>query len=221
MKDKLWTIEDFKKEIKDDMTIMVGGFAGCGTPEILVDAIVETGVKNLTIISNDSTYPGRGVSKLIASNQVRKLVASHIGLNPETAQKMFSGEVEVQLVPMGSLVEMIRAGGAGLGGVLTPTGIGTEVENGKQKIMINDMEYLLELPLKAELAILRGSVVDKVGNVVYHGTTRTFNQVMATAAEKVVVAAEKIVETGEIDPNDVMTSGIFIDYVIGGEPGGH
>lgn len=220
MREKLWTIEEFKKILKDDMSIMVGGFAGCGVPEILMDAIVESGVKNLTIISNDSTHPGYGVSKLVAAGQVGKLIASHIGMNPETAKKMFAGELEVQLVPQGTLAEVIRAGGAGLGGVLTQTGLGTEIEEGKEKITINGEEYLLELPLRADLAVLRGSVVDKAGNVIYHGTTQTFNRVMATAADIVVVAAESIVEIGEIAPKDVMTAGIFVDYVIGGEPSG-
>jgi acetate CoA/acetoacetate CoA-transferase alpha subunit len=169
------------------------------------------------VIANDSGVPGRGIGKLIGSKLVKKLTASHIGLNQETGAQMVAGELEVELVPQGSLAEKIRAGGAGLGGVLTPTGVGTEVENGKQKITLDQVEYLIEMPLKADVALLRGSIVDKGGNVYYNATTKNFNPMMATAAKIVIVAAEKIVEVGELDPNYVMTPGIFVDYIVGGE----
>lgn len=177
----------------------------------------KKGVKNLTVICNDGGVPGEGSGLLIRNKQVKKLIATHIGLNPEVAQQMNSGELEVELVPQGTFAERIRCGGAGIGGFLTPTGIGTEVEEGKQKITIDGKEYLLELPLRADVAIIRGSIVDKLGNVFYNGTTRNFNTVMATAADIVICAAEKIVEPGEIDPNCVATPSLFVDYIVGGE----
>lgn len=217
MKNKIVSVQEAMTHIHDGQTIMIGGFMTVGTPEILMDALVEKGVRDLTVIANDTGVPGRGIGKLISARMIKKLIASHIGLNPETGAQMTAGELDVTLVPQGSLAEMIRAGGAGLGGVLTPTGIGTEVENGKQKIVLNGVEYLIELPLKADIALIRGSIVDKAGNVFYNGTTRNFNPMMATAAKTVICAAEKIVEVGELDPNYVMTPGIFVDYIVGGE----
>jgi len=214
---KIKSIDEVMEYIKDDMTIMVGGFMGVGTPEFIIDAIVKKNVKNLTIIANDTGFPDRGVGKLVVNKQVKKVIASHIGLNPEAGKQMNSGELIVELVPQGTLVEQIRCGGAGIGGFLTETGIGTIVEDGKQKIKIEDKEYLLELPLRADLAILGGSTVDKQGNVFYNASTRNFNPLMATAADNVIVGAERIVEVGELDPNHVMTPGIFVDYIVGGE----
>lgn len=214
---KIKSIDEVMEYIKDDMTIMVGGFMGIGTPEFIIDAIVKKNVKNLTIIANDTGFPDRGVGKLVVNKQVKKVIASHIGLNPEAGKQMNSGELIVELVPQGTLVEQIRCGGAGIGGFLTETGIGTIVEDGKQKIKAQDKEYLLELPLRADLAILGGSIVDKQGNVFYNASTRNFNPLMATAADNVIVGAERIVEVGELDPNHVMTPGIFVDYIVGGE----
>ncbi|WP_326512768.1 acetate CoA-transferase subunit alpha [Clostridium intestinale] len=214
---KIKSIDEVMEYIKDDMTIMVGGFMGVGTPEFIIDAIVKKNVKNLTIIANDTGFPDRGVGKLVVNKQVKKVIASHIGLNPEAGKQMNSGELIVELVPQGTLVEQIRCGGAGIGGFLTETGIGTIVEDGKQKIKVEDKEYLLELPLRADLAILGGSTVDKQGNVFYNASTRNFNPLMATAADNVIVGAERIVEVGELDPNHVMTPGIFVDYIVGGE----
>lgn len=214
---KIKSIDEVMEYIKDDMTIMVGGFMGVGTPEFIIDAIVKKNVKNLTIIANDTGFPDRGVGKLVVNKQVKKVIASHIGLNPEAGKQMNNGELIVELVPQGTLVEQIRCGGAGIGGFLTETGIGTIVEEGKQKIKVQDKEYLLELPLRADLAILGGSTVDKQGNVFYNASTRNFNPLMATAADNVIVGAERIVEVGELDPNHVMTPGIFVDYIVGGE----
>jgi acetate CoA/acetoacetate CoA-transferase alpha subunit len=214
---KLISAEEAVELIEDGTTLMVGGFMGVGTPNILIDGIVKKGVKNLTVIGNDAGVPGGGIGKLVDNRLIKKLIASHIGLNPEAGKQMNSGEIEVELIPQGTLAERIRAGGAGIGGFLTPTGNGTEVEAGKQKITVDQKEYLLELPLKAKVAILRGSIVDKLGNVFYNGTTKNFNTVMAAAADIVIVAAEKIVEPGEIDPNHVMTPCIFVDYIVGGE----
>ncbi|MFV0465309.1 MAG: CoA transferase subunit A [Lachnospiraceae bacterium] len=217
MKDKIISAEEAARFVKDGDCVMIGGFMSIGTPEIMMDELVKQGKGNLHVIANDSGSPGRGIGKLVSAGLVAKETVSHIGLNPETGAKMSSGEMEVTLVPQGSLAEMIRAGGAGLGGVLTPTGLGTTVEDGKQKVTVQGKVYLLEEPLKADVALIRGSIVDKAGNVYYNSTTRNFNPLMATAAELVIVAAEKIVEIGEIDPNYVMTPGIFVDYIVGGE----
>lgn len=203
--------------IKDGMTLMVGGFMSNGTPQILMDAIVAKGVKNLTIIANDSGTPGDGIGKLVAAGAVKKLIASHIGLNPQTGQLMNDGIIEVCLVPQGTLAEQIRAAGAGLGGVLTPTGMGTEVAAGKETVKVDGREFLLEKPLRADVALLRGSIIDEEGNIFYKGTTRNFNPMMAMAADVVIAAAEQIVPAGGIPGENVVTPGIFVDYVVGGE----
>ena len=195
------------------MTVFIGGFLAVGTPEKFIDALIEKGVKDLTIIANDTAYPDRGIGRLVCNNQVKKVIASHIGTNPETGRRMQSGEMEVELVPQGTLAERIRVGGNGLGGVLTPTGLGTIVAEGKEVINIDGKDYLLEKPLKADVALLNGSVVDEFGNIIFAKTTKNFNPMMATAADKVIVYAEKLVKTGEIDPDHVMTSGIFVDYI--------
>lgn len=221
MINKIRTAEEAIAEIKDGASIMVGGFMATGTPEILIDALVLKNVKNLTIICNDAGVPGRGVGKLLSNGQIKILIASHVGLNPEVAQRtntdVETDKLECILVPQGTLAERVRAGGAGLGGFLTPTGVGTMVADGKQLINVEGKDYLLELPLKAEFALIRGSVTDKFGNITYNQATRTFNPMMATAAEKVIVGTVELVEVGEIDPNNVVTSGIFVDYIVGGE----
>lgn len=204
--------------VKDGMSIMIGGFMSNGTPEILMDALVERGVKNLTVIANDTGTPGTGIAKLIAAGAVKKLIASHIGLNPQTGQLMNEGALEVVLVPQGTLAEQIRAGGAGLGGVLTPTGLGTSVAEGKQVVTVDGRDYLLETPIRADVALLRGSVVDKDGSMLYKGTTRNFNPLMATAADVVIAAAEELVEIGAIPGENIVTPGIFVDYIVEGEP---
>ncbi|KOA20267.1 acetate CoA-transferase subunit alpha [Clostridium homopropionicum DSM 5847] len=211
---KLITLEEAVSKIKDGTTIMVGGFLATGSPCQIIDALVEKGVKDLTIICNDTSFIDRGVGKLVVNKQVKKVIASHIGTNAETGRQMNAGEMEVELVPQGTLAERIRSGGAGLGGILTPTGIGTIVEDGKEKITVDDKEYILEKPLKADIAIIFGSKVDKKGNVYYNYSTRNFNPLMATATDIVIVEAENLVEIGEINPNDVMTPGIFIDYIV-------
>lgn len=203
--------------VKDGMTVMIGGFMSNGTPEVLMDALVEKGVKDLTVIANDTGTPGTGIAKLIEAGAVKKLIASHIGLNPMTGQLMNEGKLDVTLVPQGTLAEQIRAAGAGLGGVLTPTGLGTEIEVGKETILVDGKKYLLEKPLFADVALLRGSIVDESGSIFYKGTTRNFNTVMATAAKVVIAAAEEIVPVGDIPGENIMTPGIFVDYIVGGE----
>lgn len=213
---KVISINEAVDMIHDGMTIMVGGFLACKNPFKLVDAIVEKGVKDLTLIANDTSFPEIGIGKLIVNKQVKCLIASHVGTNKETGNQMNSGEMEVTLVPQGTLAERIRAAGAGLGGILTPTGLGTIVAEGKPIIQVDGKDYLLEKPLKADIALIVGAKVDKKGNVRYAKATRNFNPLMATAADIVIVEADEIVEVGEIDPDDVMTPGIFVDYIVGG-----
>ncbi len=214
---KLCSAQEAISSIENGMTLMVGGFMTVGTPEILIDALVEKKVKNLTVICNDAGYEEKGVGKLIKNGQVKKLIASHIGLNPLAGQLMSEGKMEVELVPQGTLIEQIRSGGAGLGGVLTPTGLGTQVEEGKQKIEVDGKLYLLEKPLKADFSLIYGSTVDTIGNTTYNYTTNNFNQMMATAGNKVIVAGKNIVECGDIHVDNVKTPSIFIDYVVKGE----
>jgi len=204
--------------VKDGMIVMIGGFMSNGTPEIIMDALVDKGVKHLTVIANDSGMPSSGIGKLIEAGAVKKIIASHIGLNPLTGRLMNEGKLEVALVPQGSLAEQVRAAGAGLGGVLTPTGLGTDAAKNKRIIEVDGKEYLLEKPLRADIALLRGSMVDEAGNIFYRGTTRNFNPMMATAADIVVVAAEEIVPLGRIAAENIATPGIFVDYIVGGEP---
>lgn len=200
--------------IRDGMTIMVGGFLAVGTPETLIDRLVAKGVKDLTIICNDGGFPDRGVGKLVVGRQVKKLIASHIGTNPEVGRQMNAKETEVELVPQGTLAERIRCGGAGIGGFLTPTGLGTVVEEGKQKLTVQGKEYLLELPLRADVALLLAQKADKMGNLVYHQAARNFNPLMAMAADVVIAEVREVVEVGQIDPDSVMTPGIFVDHIV-------
>lgn len=208
--------EQVLEHLQDGMSVMIGGFLACGTPEGLIDLLIEKGVKDLTVIGNDTGFPDKGIGRLIVNRQAKKVIASHIGTNPETGNQMNAGTMEVELCPQGTLIERIRAAGAGLGGILTPTGVGTVVEQGKEKKVINGVEYLLELPLKADLALVKAWKADKKGNLVFRNSARNFNPIIATAAGTVIVEAEEIVEVGEIDPNLVMTPGIFVDYIYEG-----
>jgi acetate CoA/acetoacetate CoA-transferase alpha subunit len=213
-------------KVKDGMTIMVGGFLGCGTPHKVIAALAKSGVKDLTLICNDggmSKGPAGeenyGVAQLIHNKQVKKLIASHVGMNPEVAAQMNDGSMEVVLVPQGSLAEMIRAGGNGLGGVLTPTGLGTIVEESEHVhsvVEVDGKRYLLERPLKADVALISGYEIDLEGNVWYKGTTRNFNLPMATAAKLVIAEADNIVEVGAIKREDIVTYGLLVDHIVDG-----
>lgn len=213
---KVVELKDIRSLFRDGMSIMIGGFMDCGTPHKIIDLLIQMDIKNLTIIANDTGFIDRGIGKLVANGQVKKVIASHIGTNSETGRLMHEGLMEVDLVPQGTLVERIRAGGSGLGGVITQTGVGTIVEEGKQRLTIEDIEYLIELPLKADMAILMGSIVDEFGNTFYKGTTRNFNPIIALAGETVIVEAERLVKVGELDPNYINTPGVLIDYIVGG-----
>ena len=201
-------------KIPDGASLMIGGFMGVGTPERLIDELVRQGKRDLTVIANDTAMVGRGIGKLITAKLVRKVIASHIGLNPETQQKMLSGEIEVELVPQGTLIERIRAAGYGLGGILTPTGVGTVVEQGKRKLEVDGREYLLETPLAADFALVEAFLADYLGNLTYALTARNFNPVIAMAAKTVIVDAEQIVPVGIISPDHVMTPAPLVDYLV-------
>ncbi|MDY4762146.1 CoA transferase subunit A [Streptococcus thoraltensis] len=203
--------------VKDGDTIMVGGFMTNGSPERLIDALVEKGVKNLTLICNDAGFPDKGVGKMVAQHQFSKIIASHIGLNKEAGRQMTAGETVIDLVPQGTLAERIRSGAFGLGGFLTPTGIGTLVEEGKQKLHVDDKDYLLELPLKADVALIFADKADELGNLCYKGSENNFNQVMAANAAITIVEARDIVPVGDIEPIAVQTPSIFVDYLVEGE----
>ncbi|HIT49043.1 MAG TPA: CoA transferase subunit A [Candidatus Coprenecus stercoripullorum] len=207
------TLEQAVAMIKDGMTVMIGGFLGVGAPEQIVDALSKSGVRNLTVICNDTAFPDKSLGKLVVNRQIKKLIVSHVGTNPETGNQMNAGELEVEFSPQGTLAERIRAKGAGLGGVLTATGLGTLVAEGKERITVDGKEYLLEKPLGADIALLGASVADESGNLVYKGTTQNFNPVMATAADIVIAEASEVVPVGAIAPEAVHTPGIFVDYI--------
>ncbi|SJL26600.1 CoA transferase subunit A [Porphyromonas gingivalis] len=211
---KAISAEKLSALFKDGMTIMVGGFLANGTPERIIDELVKSGVKDLTLIANDTSYPDRGCGRLIANHQVKKLIASHIGTNPMTGDQMNTGELVIEFSPQGTLAERVRAGGAGLGGVLTPTGLGTVIEEGKQKIEIDGEVFLLEKPIRADFAFIKGSVGDEFGNLIYKGTTQNFQPLMAMTADCVVAEIEEIHPIGQIPMEQIHTSGIFVDYIL-------
>lgn len=209
---KIVSAKEAISQIKDGATIMVGGFLSCGAPDKLIDELVAQNVKKLTMISNDTSIPSVDKGKLIVNKQVTKIITSHIGTNPETGKQMHSGELDAELVPMGTLIERIRAKGTGLGGVLTPTGVGTSIEENKETMLIDGKKFIFERPLGADFALIYGTKVDKFGNVAYYGTTRNLNTIMATAAETVIVQADELVDC--LDPNEVVIPGVFIDYIV-------
>lgn len=214
--DKFITVDEAVAKIKSGMTLMIGGFLAAGTPNKIVEALSKTDVKDLTIIANDTAYPDKGIGLLITNKQVKKVIASHIGTNPNTIQQLNDKELIVEFSPQGTLAERIRCGGAGLGGILTPTGIGTVVEEGKQKLTIDGKEYLLEKPLHADIALIGANIADETGNLIYKGTTQNFNPMMATAADLVIAEAQEVVKTGEIPMENVHTPGIYVNYIVRG-----
>lgn len=208
------SVEDAVALIPDGATLMIGGFMGVGTPERLCDELVRQGRRDLTVIANDNAMPGVGIGKLVEAGLVKRTIASHIGLNPETQKRMIAGTLEVELVPQGTLAERVRAGGYGLGGVLTPTGVGTSVEEGKRKIEVDGRTYLLETPLRAQFALVHAMVADLIGNLRYALTARNFNPLMAMAADTVIATAVNIVPVGVLPPDDVMTPAPLVDYLV-------
>jgi len=198
--------------VKNGSTVMIGGFLSCGTPQTLVDELANRDIKDLTLIANDTSIPENDRGKLIVNKQVKKVITTHIGTNPETVRQLNSGELEVDLVPMGTFYERLRAKGSGLGGVLTPTGVGTLVEDNKQTMVLDGKKFILDTPIGADVALIYGTKVDKFGNVSYYGTTRNSNVVMATAADTVIIETDELVDC--LDPNEVIIPGIFIDYIV-------
>lgn len=206
------SIAEAAKLIHDDASVMIGGFLCCGSPQKIIDELVKNQTKGLTLIANDTGFPDSDRGKLIVNKLVKKAIVTHIGTNPETGKQWHNKEIEVELVPMGTLIERIRCAGAGLGGFLTPTGVGTMVEEGKQVMEINGKKYLLETPLSADFAIIYATKTDKFGNAFLDGTTRNFNPVMATAAKTVIVETEELSEE-PLNPNEITIPGVFIDYI--------
>jgi len=208
-------VEEAVAKIPDGASLLIGGFMAVGTPERIIDEIVRQGRRELTVIANDTAMPGVGIGKLISARLVRKVIASHIGLNAETQQQMMSGDLAVDLVPQGTLIEQIRAGGYGLGGILTPTGVGTEVEKGKQKVQVDGRTYLVEVAIRADFSLVHAFLADYLGNLAYALTARNFNPVVAMAGATVIASAEHIIPVGVISPDQIITPGPVVDYLIG------
>ena len=207
-------LAELRSRLKDGMSILFGGFLGVGTPAAIVKEILDSGIKDITLIGNDSGFPDIGVGILVVAKRVKKLIASHIGTNPETGRQLIAGELEVELVPQGTLAERIRCGGSGLGGVLTPTGVGTIVEEGKTKLTFDGIEYIVERPLRADLSIIQAYRADEAGNLVYQRSARNFNPLVALAGDYVVVEADEIVPVGALEPDHIMTPGAVVDALI-------
>ena len=208
------SLHDACAMIPDGASLMIGGFMGVGSPERLIDELVRQGKRNLTVIANDTAWPGRGIGKLVDAGLVAHTIASHIGLNPETQKQMIAGSMTVDLVPQGTLIERIRAAGHGLGGVLTPTGVGTVVEEGKQRIDVEGRSYLLETALRADFALVHAFLADYLGNLSYALTARNFNPIIAMAGNTTIVTADNIVPTGLISPDHVVTPAPLVDFLV-------
>lgn len=232
MINKIMTADQAVAGVEDGMTIMVGGFLGTGSPEVLMDALVRKGVKHLTVIGNDGGLPAgtygaktaRGIGKLLEAGMVDHIIASHVGMNNLIGEGMIAGTLKCTLVPQGTLAEKIRAAAYGLGGVLTPVGVGTPVEEEldemgrkKQVMEIEGKKYLFEMPLKADYSLLRASVADKFGNYYCSKATKNFNYVMAGASKHTIIAPEKIVEVAEIDPDYFAVAGVLVESIVEGE----
>jgi acetate CoA/acetoacetate CoA-transferase alpha subunit len=214
MKKQIITAQEAASKIKDGMVLMIGGFMAAGTPKKIIDALLDSPVKDLIIVCNDTAFPDKGIGKLIAAKKVKKVIASHIGTNPLTIEQFNNKEIDVEFVPQGTLAEQVRCGGCGLGGFLTPTGIGTVVADGKQIIELDGKQYLLEKALRGDVALLGATIADYSGNLVYKGTTQNFNPLMAMACDIVIAEADEYVETGNIAMDNVHTQNIFVDFLV-------
>ncbi len=211
---KIISINQATEMVKEGSSLMIGGFLAVGCPDNLVDALVSANTQDLTMIVICSDYIDRGVGKLVANNQIKKILVSHIGTNKATQEQMNNGKLEVTLIPQGTLMEQIRASGAGLGGILTPTGIGTVVAEGKQIIEIDGKEFILEKAIPADFALVRAYKADKHGNLVYQKTARNSNPIMASAGKITIAEVDEIVEIGELNADEIVTPGVFVDYII-------
>ena len=213
MKQKIATLDQVLDQIHDGMTIMFGDLHGEISPEEIITGMIEKGVKDITAVSVAAGQPDMGVGRLIANHQVKKVLTSHIGLNPIARDQMFAGELEVEFIPQGTFAERIRAGGYGLGGVLTPTGVGSDVEIGKQVMHLNGKDYLLEMPIHADLALLKATKADKAGNLYFRLTSICCQDYMAMAADTVIAEVEDVVEIGELGPEDIDVPAPIVDFV--------
>ncbi len=212
----LASAEEAVERIPDGATIMMGGFGLCGIPETLIAALQARGTRGLTVISNNAGVDDFGIGVLLRARQVRKMISTYVGENKEFERQFLSKELEVELVPQGTFAERIRAGGAGIAGFFTPTGYGTLVSEGKETRVIDGKPYVLESPLKADFAFVKAWRGDRAGNLVYRKTARNFNPVMATAAAVTIAEVEHLVEPGELDPDHVVTPGIFVQHILQG-----
>jgi acetate CoA/acetoacetate CoA-transferase alpha subunit len=208
------SLEQSVELIPNGSSLMIGGFMAVGTPERIIDEILRQKKRDLTVIANDTAMPGRGIGKLVGARLLRKVIVSHIGLNPETQKQMMAGDLEVELVPQGTLIERIRAGGYGLGGILTQTGLGTPVENGKQTVEVDGRTYLVETALHADFALVQAFLADYLGNLSYALTARNFNPVIAMESRTVIVAADNIVPIGVMSPDHVVTPAPLVDFLV-------
>ena len=208
------SLEQSVAMIPNGSSLMIGGFMAVGTPERIIDEILRQKKRDLTVIANDTAMPGRGIGKLVGAKSLRKVIVSHIGLNPETQKQMMAGDLEVELVPQGTLIERIRAGGFGLGGILTQTGLGTSVEDGKKIVEVDGRSYLVEAALHADFALVQAFLADYLGNLSYALTARNFNPVIAMAGRTVIVAADNIVPVGVMSPDHVVTPSPLVDYLV-------
>ena len=208
------SLEQSVAMIPNGSSLMIGGFMAVGTPERIIDEILRQRKQDLTVIANDTAMPGRGIGKLVGAKLLRKVIVSHIGLNPETQKQMMAGDLEVELVPQGTLIERIRAGGYGLGGILTQTGLGTPVENGKKTVEVDGRTYLVEAALHADFALVQAFLADYLGNLSYALTARNFNPVIAMAGRTVIVATDNIVPVGVMSPDHVVTPAPLVDYLV-------
>lgn len=213
-KNKIASIEEALEHIADGCTLMYGGFGGVGTPPTLVQGILDKGVKDLTLIGNDTGFPDIGIGRLVTAERAKKVIASHIGSNPNAGKLMTEGKLQVEFSPQGTLAERVRAGGVGLGGIFVDIGIGTIAEEGKEKITIGGKEYLIETALTAEVSIIYAKKADPLGNLVFDKSARNFNPLMAMAGAFTIAEAEEIVPAGELDPECIVTPGIYVDMVI-------
>jgi acetate CoA/acetoacetate CoA-transferase alpha subunit len=215
--EKVISLEEALDHFHDGMTLAAGGFGGVGNPPTLIQGILDKGVRNITLISNDTAFPHIGVGKLVTERRVKKVIASHIGSNPNAGAQMTAGELEVEFCPQGILAERVRAGGVGLGGILSDIGLGTIAEKGKQKVTVDGKEYLLETPLTADVAIVHAKKADRFGNLVYDTSGRNFNPLVAMAGDITIVEADEIVEIGELNPEEIVTPGVFVNYIVQSE----
>ncbi|SDW18801.1 CoA transferase subunit A [Paenibacillus sp. CF384] len=216
-KQKTIAIDEALKWIEDGCTLMYGGFGGIGTPPTLVEAILDKGVRDITLIGNDTGFPWIGIGRLVTEGRVRKVITSHIGSNPNAGRMMEDGRMEVEFYPQGTLAEKIRAGGVGLGGILVDVGMGTTLETGKEKVVVDGKTYLVEPALTADVAIVHALKADEYGNLIYDKSGRNFNPLVAMAGTRTIAEADAIVPLGELDPERIVTPGIFVDAVVAGK----